>query len=151
MIRKFRSRDEPACRKIISECFYKSVRLNKKANKYVKDLYAAEGFLTRKSKKYDIFVYEQKGKVVGMGALQKNYIGKVYVRPSMHGKGIGSEMLIFLENLAVKRGYKAAILHAYRNSQRFYSNKGYKFIKMFIYNEPGNTRIPTYEMRKKLR
>jgi ribosomal protein S18 acetylase RimI-like enzyme len=150
MIRKFRPSDENACIKIIAKCFDNSIILNKKAKAYVKNLYTTKGYLIEKSHKYDVFVYEKNRKVWGMGTLQGDYIGKVYVNPIAHGIGIGQQIVSFLEKVAVKRGYKQTTLHAYQNSRRFYLKRGYKFTKMFIYSKQNNIRIPTYEMRKTL-
>ena len=125
--------------------------LNKKGKEYVKNLFITKGYLTKKSHKYYIFVYEKNKKIFGMSALNRNYIGKVYVTPSMHGKGIGREMMLFLEELAMKNGYKETHLHAYQNSRKFYSKLGYKFTKMFIYHELDGKKVPTYEMKKRLK
>ena len=150
MIRKFRPSDENACIKNISECFDTSVSLNKKGKNYVKNLFTKKGYLTRKSHKYDIFVYEKDKKILGMGAIEGNYIAKVYVDPTMHGKGIGREIMTFLEKLAIKRGFKNIFLRAYKNSKGFYTKQGYRFVKMYVYTGQENIKVPTYEMRKKL-
>jgi GNAT superfamily N-acetyltransferase len=151
MIRRFRPSDENACRNIIAKCFDKSVILSKKGKAYIKKLFITKGYLTKKNREYDILVYVKDKKILGMGSLNKDYIGKVYVNPSMHGKGIGKEIMLFLEKLAVKRGYSHTLLRAYRNSKGFYSKQGYHFVKMHVYTGEKNIRIPTYEMRKELK
>jgi len=150
MIRKFKPSDETACRKIIVECFNKSVILNPKAQVYIKNRYNTRGYLTNKSKEYNIFVYEKNHKILGTGALEKNFIEKLYINPSLHGRGIGKEMLFFLENLALKKGFKRVSLRAYKNSRGFYAKHGYTFVKIYTYIVEGNLKIPTYEMRKQL-
>jgi ribosomal protein S18 acetylase RimI-like enzyme len=150
MIRKFRPSDEDRCIRIVSECFDKSVILNKKSKEYVKNLFTTKGYFTQKSHKYNMYVYCKDKKILGMGALNGNYISKIYVIPSMHGKGIGRQMMTFLERCAIKKGCKETVLHAYKNARRFYSKQGYTYTKMFIYNEQSGTKTPTYEMRKTL-
>jgi N-acetylglutamate synthase-like GNAT family acetyltransferase len=65
---------------------------------------------------------------------------------NLQGKGVGSAILQFAENLARDRGYKKIIMHARKNTAEFFEKCGYKisgaeFIEL---------TIPHYQMIKEL-
>jgi ribosomal protein S18 acetylase RimI-like enzyme len=64
----------------------------------------------------------------------------------LQGKGIGSALLSFAENLARDRGYKRITMHARKNAIGFYEKLGYKKIG----EEFEEITIPHYVMEKQL-
>ena len=65
---------------------------------------------------------------------------------NLQGKGVGSAILQFAENLARDRGYKKIMMHARKNTAEFFEKCGYKvsgpeFIEL---------TIPHYQMIKEL-
>jgi GNAT superfamily N-acetyltransferase len=64
----------------------------------------------------------------------------------LQGKGIGSALMQFAENLARDRGYRMLTMHARKNAIGFYEKMGYK-IKGDEFHE---VTIPHYLMEKKL-
>lgn len=70
------------------------------------------------------------GNIVGTGRLiidndTEARIGRMAVESSLRGHGIGSAILGFLENEALKLGIKTVILHAQNYVKEFYVNSGY--------------------------
>jgi len=81
---------------------------------------------------------EQDSKVVKLRQLA--------VLNTLQGKGVGTAILQFAENLARDRGYKTITMHARKNTVDFFRNLGYKvdgdeFIEI---------TIPHYKMDKEL-
>jgi ribosomal protein S18 acetylase RimI-like enzyme len=64
----------------------------------------------------------------------------------LQGKGIGSALLSFAENLARDRGYRRITMHARKNAIGFYEKLGYKKIG----EEFEEITIPHYVMEKQL-
>jgi len=64
----------------------------------------------------------------------------------LQGKGIGSALMTFAENLARDRGYKRITMHARKNAIGFYEKMGYKQIG----DEFEEITIPHYVMEKQL-
>ncbi|HYH15146.1 MAG TPA: GNAT family N-acetyltransferase [Flavisolibacter sp.] len=64
----------------------------------------------------------------------------------LQGKGVGSALMTFAENLARDRGYKRITMHARKNALGFYEKMGYKQIG----EEFEEITIPHYVMEKQL-
>jgi predicted GNAT family N-acyltransferase len=64
----------------------------------------------------------------------------------LQGKGIGSALMNFAENLARDRGYKRITMHARKNALGFYEKMGYKQVG----EEFEEITIPHYVMEKQL-
>lgn len=65
---------------------------------------------------------------------------------SLQGKGVGTAILQFAENLARDRGYKKIMMHARKNTTDFFEKSGYKITGIeFI-----ELTIPHYVMIKEL-
>ena len=65
---------------------------------------------------------------------------------NLQGKGVGSAILQFAENLARDRGYKNIIMHARKNTTEFFEKCGYKISG----TEFVELTIPHYQMIKEL-
>jgi N-acetylglutamate synthase-like GNAT family acetyltransferase len=65
---------------------------------------------------------------------------------NLQGKGVGSAILQFAENLARDRGYKKIIMHARKNTAEFFEKCGYKISG----TEFVELTIPHYQMIKEL-
>ena len=64
----------------------------------------------------------------------------------LQGKGVGSALMNFAENLARDRGYKRITMHARKNAIGFYEKMGYKQVG----EEFEEITIPHYVMEKQL-
>ena len=67
-----------------------------------------------------------------MGALDGNEVKRVYIDPNDQGKGVGSKIMTYLENLAVKNRLKFLITDSSPNAEKFYQNHGFKPLKKYI-------------------
>ncbi len=65
---------------------------------------------------------------------------------NLQGKGVGTAILQFAENLARDRGYKKIMMHARKNTTDFFEKSGYKISG----NEFIELTIPHYVMIKEL-
>ena len=64
----------------------------------------------------------------------------------LQGKGVGSALMNFAENLARDRGYRRITMHARKNALGFYEKMGYKQVG----KEFEEITIPHYVMEKQL-
>lgn len=68
------------------------------------------------------------------------------VANSQQGKGIGAEIVIFVEKTAIQKGFKTLILHARKYAVGFYQKLGYEIFG----DEYMEVGIPHFSMRKEL-
>ncbi len=76
----------------------------------------------------DVLVAEAEGSVVGFGKLdgQAGEIEALFVDPKFGRRGIGSQILQVLENMAKRQGLTALTLDASLNAVKFYERAGYR-------------------------
>jgi len=146
MIRTFSDKDAERCREILNICLEESVNLEERMKLAFKENFTKEGWLESGL----LFVYEKNGKILGMGGLNKNEIEKLYIDPKTQGRGVGKEILYFLEKIAKEKGYDELVLHSWTNSEGFYEKYGYKTVEILYYDYPDGLKIPATEMRKKI-
>ena len=84
--------------------------------------------LIETAQKQLVLVAEELDEIVGTATISKNFFGSVFVRPDMHGKGIGNKVMDSLEQLAKQNGLEEVKLHASINAVNFYTKRGYKKI-----------------------
>jgi predicted GNAT family N-acyltransferase len=69
---------------------------------------------------------DEGGEVVGTGRLLPDgHIGRMAVKASRRGAGVGSEILLALMQEAKKRGDRAVVLHAQIQAEPFYARFGF--------------------------
>ena len=91
--------------------------------------------------------YDEAGQVIATGRLLPDgHIGRMAVRKSARGKGIGSEVLAALLKEAKREQFNELVLHAQTHALAFYTNHGFQ-IEGDEFLEAG---IPHYRMRLKL-
>ena len=73
-------------------------------------------------------------------------IGRMAVKRSLRGSGVGNSLLRSLMDCAAKRGYPELVLHAQRSAQGFYERAGF-FARGQAFDE---VDIPHIEMFKTL-
>ncbi len=81
------------------------------------------------SNEQKVTVAEFNGKVVGLGALDKNVISSVYADTSLHRKGVGRMIVEQLEDQAKASGYDSTEVTASSLDQAFYRHMGYSNIR----------------------
>ncbi len=149
MIKPFSSDDLEDVKEIINRCFDESIIIEEKARQYIKKRYMEDGYFLKETSKYPIFVYKKDEKAIAIGSIKGNMIKKIYVHPDEQGKGIGKELLHYLERIAFKDGYKETMLDSYDNSLNFYISQGYFIYKKFVRKWNG-VNIPITIMKKKI-
>ena len=128
-IRKFKKEDAKQCSKLILECIEKNLSLNEKNKKFMIKKSQPKN-LIEKSEKLSLFVYDSNGEILGTGALDKNEIRTMFVKPKMQVKGIGKKILNFLINKAQSKGLKKVWLKSSPEAEIFYKKQGFKKIKV---------------------
>ena len=78
--------------------------------------------------------------IIGTASLKNNIILSVFVDVNAQGKGIGTKLMRYLEEMARKKGFKKVVLPSSITSVSFYSKLGYKIIEEQI-NDAGKNII----------
>jgi predicted N-acetyltransferase YhbS len=90
--------------------------------------------LVKNSKYQNIYVAIEDSEIIGTGGLA-NYGSKeepiyygiaMFIKPELHGKGIGKQLLHRVEKKAIELGAKEIIIRAAKGSEYFYKKQGYK-------------------------
>ena len=99
-----------------------------------------------------MIVDENSGDVLAVGRLQYNSIDEAQIRymavaDKFQGKGLGSQLISVLEDVARGKGIQRIILSARENALQFYKNNGYEIIEKthFLFG-----KIQHWLMRKEL-
>ena len=91
------------------------------------------------------------GAIIGTGRLLRQdettaIIGRMAVDREWRRKGVGGQILLFLEEEARAQGYRSSVLHAQEYVKSFYASHGYvEHGEVFL-----EVNIPHIEMRKEL-
>ena len=98
-----------------------------------------------------VFCVFDKEKLIGAIMLDynKKTLNSLYLKPSYIGKGIGKELIEFIEKEAKKNGIRELKLFPTKFAIKFYKKLGYKITRRFIGTENGG--FPVIEMKKRLR
>ena len=89
--------------------------------------------MKRKLRELEIWVAEVDGSIVCWGAIRADVLEGLYTDPAFAGRGIGTQLLGFLEALMRGRGIAAVRAEASANAEGFYHRRGY---------EPAGPRTP---------
>jgi putative acetyltransferase len=82
--------------------------------------------MERKIRELEIWVAEAGDAVVGWGGFRGDQLEGLYIDPEFAGRGIGSELLDFLEALMQARGVPTVRAQASSNAEQFYLRRGYE-------------------------
>ena len=102
-------------------------------------------------KSFHLFAVNDQKEIIGSGRLHFNngnegQIRYMAVTNSIQRKGLGSEIVLELENIAKNEGIQEMVLNARENAINFYLSLGYKKKEPY----KSDTGIPHITMRKKL-
>lgn len=87
----------------------------------------------------------------GLANLTKCYMGAIYVAPERMGGGVGSGILLRLEQEAVNRGVDHFYLDASLNSETFYRKNGYRVIERGSHTLQSGAQMICVKMEKALK
>lgn len=92
-------------------------------------------------------------KVMGSAAidLHSGQIDGIFVRPDLMGRGIGRQLLTYLENMAVAAGLDQLTLNSTLNAAPFYRKCGYEGYAVSVYSSPRGFKLDCVPMTKALR
>ena len=87
-----------------------------------------------KSSIHRMIIDEEAGDAIAVGRLQFNSIHEAQIRymavaDDLQGKGLGSQIISALEDVARGEGIQRIILSARENALQFYKNNGYEIVK----------------------
>ena len=74
----------------------------------------------------EVWIAELNDTMAGWGAIRGDHLEGLYTDPEFGGRGIGTEMLGFLEGMMRKRGIPAIHAEANSNPEAFYLRRGYE-------------------------
>jgi len=93
--------------------------------------FSKENILQRASDRMMVLMIDNK-KVIGTASLKNNIILSVFVDVNAHGKGIGTKLINYLEEIASKKGIKKVLIPSSITSVSFYKKLGYQIIEEII-------------------
>jgi len=146
-IRKFHREDAPRVSRLIRRALLEvnSRDYPKKVIDFMCGHFTPRNLIEISSRR-DIYVAIHEGKVLATGALSGNEIMTLFVDPKFRGKGIGTELMDFLEGMAAKRGHRSVKLSSSITAHSFYEERGYGDLRVNLDEDYGKTIL----MRKKL-
>lgn len=81
------------------------------------------------AKRREMFVAENEATIVGTVSLHEDTVFTLFVDPAMHGHGIGSALMDYVENLAKVRAKSHVVVPASLTALNFYLHRGYKEVR----------------------
>ena len=148
MVRPFQENDAGACFEIILEAITTMDGLNEAARAHVASNNDAGTVYEELSGLYSV-VFEEQGRIFGLGALDGKEIKRLYIAPQAQGRGVGSAILQALEHQARQRPSKILEAKASPSSVSFYEKFGYKKVRPGCYHT-GEAAFHYVVMRKAL-
>ncbi len=82
------------------------------------------------------WVYENKKKVVGFIAMMGNEVGAIFVKPTFHGKGIGTKLMNHVAQLHEE--LEVEVFEENTIGRKFYKKYGFELIKEHVHEETNN-------------
>ena len=90
--------------------------------------FSEENIISRASNRKMVLMIENE-EVIGTASLKDNVILTVFVSVKAQGKGIGTKLMSYLEEIASKNGFKKVLLPSSITSVSFYEKLGYSIIE----------------------
>jgi len=129
-IRKFRKEDAQKVSNIIKQNFLEinSKRCSKETvNALIKD--SSPTRLIEKSKTRHYYVAIEKNEILGIGGYEEDDLHTFFVKPKIHGKGIGKKLMERVLKDAKKEGIKIMNCASTHYAEKFYASFGFKRVK----------------------
>ncbi len=130
IIRKFRKEDAIKVSNVIKQAF-RSLVPQWYSEESVEDQIKNNSpkKLIEKAKNVNYFVAVEKNRILGIGGYSSEKIHTFFVRPKIHGQGIGGKIMEKVLSEADKNGVRVLTCWATFNAVKFYSKFGFKKIK----------------------
>ena len=123
-VRPYQEEDAPAACAVITACIPMMTGLNVAARQLLRTK-NRPGTLHAELARYFTLVVVHGDTLVGVGALDRQEIKRVYVDPTYQGCGYGRALLQQLEAEAQRRGIREVWIESSPNAERFYARWGY--------------------------
>ena len=148
MLRPFEEKDAPACFALILAAVTTMDGLNEAARAYVASENSAETLYDELRGLFGL-VFEEEGRILGLGALRGGEVTRLYIAPAEQGRGVGSRILQALEEEARRRRRKTLEAKASPSSVSFYERFGFVKVRPGCY-QTGQATFQYVVMRKTL-
>ncbi|MFK7980037.1 MAG: GNAT family N-acetyltransferase [Saprospiraceae bacterium] len=89
----------------------------------------SEENITNRASNIKMVLMIENEEVIGTASLKDNIILTVFVSVNAQGKGVGTKLMRYLEEIASKKGFKKVLLPSSITSVSFYKKLGYKIIE----------------------
>lgn len=111
---------------------------------------AEDGYYALMEKHFYLGCVEGSPVATGMLDLEHREIGAIFVLPDFMQRGLGRQMLVFLESVARELGLEEVSLDATLNAADFYRRCGYAGEQTAIYRSPSGLQLACVPMVKRL-
>ncbi|MFX0184884.1 MAG: GNAT family N-acetyltransferase [Candidatus Hodarchaeota archaeon] len=129
IIRKYKPEDAQQCSSLMQDHFRNdAINLPELVRKSIADARTAE-YVISISKDRTLAVAELNNKIIGMGGLKGNEVRHIYVNRKFHKKKIGSAILNFLGEEAMKKGLFSIIVNSVFYAMDFYLKNGFTYLQ----------------------
>ncbi len=82
------------------------------------------------------WVYEKDDVILGFISMMGNEVGAIFVRPDMHGKGIGRKLMDYVATFFDVM--EVEVFERNRVGRAFYDKYGFKLVETYIHKETSN-------------
>lgn len=82
-----------------------------------------------------VFVAVRNGQVAGTASLDGQVVRTVFVRPNLHGQGIGRQLMAAVERVARDQGIAALLVPSSVTAERFYLQLGFQVVREAFHGE----------------
>jgi len=82
--------------------------------------------------------------------IEGSELNALYIHPGAAGRGVGSRLLTFAEELARSRSVETLKLKATLNAAGFYQSRGFEPLRRALHTSPAGLELPCIEMSKAL-
>ncbi|MFQ6084105.1 MAG: GNAT family N-acetyltransferase [Candidatus Aminicenantia bacterium] len=124
VIRDFKPGDGKRCFEIFKAGVERDPYIPEATKKEMLKIDSPQSFEER-AQQFHIVVYEENGRIISMGGLDKNEIRGMFVDPEYQGRGIGRAIIQYLEALIPRDKYSYIFLNSTRIAEQFYVRMGY--------------------------
>ena len=147
-VRPYTPADAPACSRVVLAAVDAMGGLNAAALRHLNEKNTPER-LAAELALYHTLVYQEEGRVTGVGALDGPEIKRLYVEPGRHRRGAGRALVRQLEREARALGFDALVVDAPPLSEGFWGRMGYQRLRADTARW-GQAEFPFVHMRKEL-
>jgi N-acetylglutamate synthase-like GNAT family acetyltransferase len=130
MIRRFNNKDAERCSEFVKKCLLVGPDLIEKTRKKLISE-TTPSALRRNEKNVEYLVWDEEGKVVGIGGLKGTRIVNMYVDIPFQNRKIGTLLCKAIEDLAKRNKVKTLNLTTHPKALQFYTRQGFYIVREF--------------------